>query len=205
MYLLEWLEGDKRQVVGIFDSVETGREFMRKVPGYYLERVEEDEYSFEEEWIEYAKIPDIAMIAYKDYQIPISRFSFENDVMVVWIELDYLDAPLQSKKASEECVRQSVRKKIATGATRVDAYSVDNEEVENYVTRREAQFNKCVAFLQELGYDISRECFGSEDGEVIFVRKKDAVLQESWRFLTHMDPLFLEMDIEKEVPELLEW
>ncbi|RRD94599.1 hypothetical protein EII17_07395 [Clostridiales bacterium COT073_COT-073] len=206
MYLLEWLEGDKRQVVGIFDSMENGREFMRKVPGYRLEITEEDDFSFEDEWIEYVKLPDIAMIEYKDYQVPISRFSFENDIIVVWIELDHLDAvPLQSKMDSGHCEKRADQKKVATGATRVDAYSINNEEVEDYVTRREVQFKKCVALSQKLGYDISRECFGSEDGEVIFIRKKDAKEKERWHFLTHMDPLFVEMDMEKELPELLKW
>ena len=89
MYLLRWTEGEKSQFVGIFDRMESGRAFMRKVPGYRRKKIEEEGLSFEEEIIEYAKLPDIAMIEYKRYKVPVSRFSFESDIFVEWIELDH--------------------------------------------------------------------------------------------------------------------
>lgn len=204
MYLLEWLEGEKNHYVGIFESIESGRAFMQKVPGYRHKTMEEEGFIFEEEIIEYEELPDIAMIEYNGYRVPVSRFSFEADIMVIWVELDHLDAPICDKECS--CTEKGDTNKIAAGATRIDAYSISNEDVEEYVTTRENQFRKCVELLEKEGFEISRECFGSEDGEVIFIRRKRAKRKQpeaGWRFLTHMDPLFVESDIEKELPMML--
>lgn len=207
MYLLEWTQGEHSQFVGIFDTLESGRAFMRKVPGYRLQTVEEEEFSFEEEIIEYAKLPDIAMIEYNHYRVPLSRFSFEDDIMVLWIELDHLDAKLsgEEKESSANAKEEKNIYQTVCGATRIDAYSINNDEVESYVKRREQQFQKALQVLDEAGFEVSRECFGSEDGEVIFVRKRegDEGSEEKWHFLTHMDPFFVEMDIEKELLRLL--
>lgn len=208
MYLLRWTEGEKSQFVGIFDRMESGRAFMSKVPGYRRKRIEEEGLSFEEEIIEYAKLPDIAMIEYKRYKVPVSRFSFESDISVEWIELDHLDAEDQEeeKTAFAGGRKEANLLQTATGATRIDAYCIDNQEVEAYVKKREAQFVRAAELLDQAGFETSRECFGSEDGEVIFIRKKGSGESENrgtWHFLTHMDPFFVEMDIEKELPELL--
>ncbi|MDO4719195.1 MAG: hypothetical protein Q4A78_00895 [Peptostreptococcaceae bacterium] len=208
MYLLRWTEGEKSQFVGIFDRMESGRAFMRKVPGYRWKRIEEEGFSFEEEIIEYAKLPDIVMVEYKRYRVPVSRFSFESDISVEWIELEHLDAEDRSEEKTSfpEGRKEAAPLKTATGATRIDAYSIDNQEVEAYVKKREAQFVRAAELLDQAGFEISRECFGSEDGEAIFIRQRrsdKAENERSWRFLTHIDPFFVEMDIEKELPELL--
>lgn len=249
MFLLEWLEGDKIQYIGIFDSVESGRDFMQKVPGYRYEIVEEDGFSFDEEIIEYSKLPDIIMIEHNGYQVPVSRFSFEDDIMVIWVELDHLDIKRGSNRdsssftetdpsAASDILTASKASKpvIASGATRVDAYSIGNEDVEEYVTRREEKYRTCVSLFEEKGYEATRGGFGSEDGEYILVRKKSKKTEKTeksekfkssinfensensehakncvhsehsfsdWRFFTHMDPSFLEMDIEAEICEFL--
>lgn len=182
MYLLKLLEGDRAQYIGLFESLESGRAFMKKVPGYKYSLVEEGEYSFEEEIIEYQHLPDIVMTEYNNFRVPLSRFSFEGDVIVVWIELDNLDEKNELAEAEKP--------KISTGATRVDAYSVNNEEVKSYIERREEKYRLASNFLDELGYEVDRACFGSEDGEAIFIRKKTADEQD-WHFFTHLDPGFV--------------
>lgn len=203
MYLLQWMEGERNQFVGMFDTIENGRAFMKKVPGYTIEVIEENGFSWEEETIRYEKLPDIAMVEYNGYKVPISRFSFEADIAIVWIELDHLDVKPRGKEDCSEEQEETISK-ISTGATRIDAYSINNEEVEAYVKKREAQFEKCVKFLGKKGFEVSRGCFGSEDGEVIFVReKKQDQSSEGWHFLMHMDPFFVEMDVENEIPDYL--
>lgn len=207
MYLLEWVEGDRNQYVGIFESVESGRAFMQKVPGYRRREMEIEDFIIKEEIIEYDKLPDIAMIEHNGYRVPISRFSFEEDIRVTWVELDHLDQnPAKPLEKENSELRNPPVNKVAVGATRIDAYSINNEEVEQYVTKRESQYNKCVEFLDKEGFEVSRGCFGSEDGEIIFIRKKGSHQSpdQGWHFLTHMDPFFVEMDVEKELPEMLE-
>ena len=88
------------------------------------------------------------------------------------------------------------------GATKVDAYVVNNDEVKAYIEAREANFRKVKAFLESKGYEANRSYFGSEDGEAILYRNKDA---KDWHFLCHLDPMFVEIeDVEEYVKEMLE-
>lgn len=189
MYLLEWSSKNTRQLVGIFESIEHGRFFMKKVPGYNYTCVDIDGVPFEEETIEYAKLPDIELISHNGYQIPISRFSFEEDIIVLWIPLDYLDSATTDNR-------------VSIGSIKVDAYSINNENAKNYIEERELRFKQCRELFTEHDFEVSRECFGSEDGEVIFVRKKGQ--EDRWYFFTHMDPLFLEMNIEQEIEKYIQ-
>ena len=88
------------------------------------------------------------------------------------------------------------------GATKVDAYVVNNDEVKAYVLAREANFRKAKAFLESKGYEVDRSFFRSEDGEAILYRKRST---EDWRFLCHLDPMFVEIeDVEEYVKEVME-
>lgn len=187
MFVLMLEDGERAQYIGVFDTLESGRRFMSRVPGYSRKEIRDGEWTFEEEKVDLHRLPDVVTVDYNGYRIPISRFSFEADPMVIWIELDHLDGPVAAKAPV-----------ISRGATRIDAYSIDNEEVEEYVRRREAKYRECIAFLESRGYEVSRECFGSEDGEVLFIRKSG---DAGWRFFTHMDPSFLELDPKKEMGE----
>ena len=78
---------------------------------------------------------------------------------------------------------------MVEGCTRVDAYAIPNEEVKDYIEKRELQYKKIKGLLEEKGYEADRSYFGSEDGEAVLYRKKGT---EDWHFLTHMDPDFIE-------------
>lgn len=80
-------------------------------------------------------------------------------------------------------------KGIVESATRVDAYSINNEEVKEYITKREENFKNAKNYLEEKGYDVTRSYFGSEDGEAILYKKKE---DDDWHFLINMDPCFVE-------------
>lgn len=190
MFLLKLLDGDRSYDIALFESLESGRSFIKQLPGYQHRQIEDGGYTFEEESISVAELPDFIMLEHKAFRLPFSRFSFEEDVTVIWIELDYVDdTPVSSPSEP----------KLIQGATRVDAYSVNNEEVEAYIRKREEKAALFIKRLHEIGYEVSRECFGSEDGEVLFIRKKDGPT-EAWRFFTHLDPGFVEgEDIEAEL------
>ena len=77
--------------------------------------------------------------------------------------------------------------------------SVKNDKVKAYVEAREANYRKAKDFLERCGYEADRSFFGSEDGEAILYRKKGT---EDWKFLCHLDPLFVEIeDVEGYVKE----
>jgi len=134
------------------------------------------------------QLPDYMEIVFNGNIVPLSRFSFdpEENVEIIWKEISNLS--LKNDKVIE-------------GATKIDAYVVNNDEVKAYVEAREANFRKVKAFLESKGYEADRSYFGSEDGEAIVYRRCET---EDWHFLCHLDPLFVEIeDVEEYVKEVM--
>ena len=185
MYLLELYQNNYSKDLVLFETLEEGREFVAQIPGYTLE----NEYSFEVEYFNPKNLPDYMEIIYNGSIVPLSRFSFEpeENVDIIWKEISNLSLK---------------NDKVIDGYSKIDAYVVNNDEVKAYVEAREANFRKAKAFLENKGYEVVRSFFGSEDGEVILYRKKDA---KDWHFLCHLDPMFVEIeDVEGYVKETLE-
>ena len=185
MIILELYQIDYSKDLVAFDSVEEGREFVTQIPGYTLET----EDGFEVEYVNPKHLPDYMEIVFNGNIVPLSRFSFEpeKNVDIIWKEISNLSVK---------------NDKVIEGATKVDAYVVNNDEVKAYVEAREANFRKVKAFLESRGYEVDRSFLGSEDGEAILYRKRGT---EDWHFLCHLDPLFAEIeDVEEYVKEVLE-
>ena len=185
MVILELYQGDYQKDLVAFDSLEEGRAFVAQIPGYTLET----EDGFEVEYFNPKNLPDYMEIDFNGNIVPLSRFSFnsEENVDIIWKEISNLSVK---------------NDKVVEGSTKVDAYVVNNDEVKAYVEAREANFRKVKAFLESKGYEADRSYFGSEDGEAILYRKKDA---KDWHFLCHLDPMFVEIEnVEEYVKEMLE-
>ena len=182
MVILELCQGDYKKDLVVFDSLEEGRAFVAQIPGYTLE----NEDSFEVEYFSPKNLPDYMEIVLNGNIVPLSRFSFnsEENVDIIWKEISNLSVK---------------NDKVVEGATKIDAYVVNNDEVKAYVEARESNFRKAKAFLENKGYEVDRSFFGSEDGEAILYRKRGA---GDWHFLCHLDPLFVEIeDVEGYVKE----
>ena len=185
MVILEFYQGDYQKDLVTFDSLEEGRAFVAQIPGYTLET----EDGFEVEYVNRKYLPDYMEIVFNGNIVPLSRFSFdpEENVEIIWKEISNLSVK---------------NDKMIEGATKVDAYVVNNDEVKAYVEAREANFRKAKVFLENKGYEVDRSFFGSEDGEAILYRKRGT---EDWHFLCHLDPLFVEIeDVEGYVKEAME-
>ena len=185
MVILEFYQGDYQKDLVTFDSLKEGRAFVAQIPGYTLET----EDGFEVEYVNPKYLPDYMEIVFNGNIVPLSRFSFnsEENVDIIWKEISNLSVK---------------NDKMIEGATKVDAYVVNNDEVKAYVEAREANFRKAKVFLENKGYEVDRSFFGSEDGEAILYRKRGT---EDWHFLCHLDPLFVEIeDVEEYVKEAME-
>ena len=185
MIILELYQNDFSKDLVVFKTLEEGREFVAQIPGYTLEK----EDGFEMEYFNPKNLPDYMEIVFNGNIVPLSRFSFEpeENVDIIWKEISNLS--LKNDKVIE-------------GATKIDAYVVNNDEVKAYVKAREANFRKAKAFLESKGYEVDRSFLGSEDGEAIVYRKKGA---QDWHFLCHLDPLFVEIeDVEGYIKEAME-
>ena len=182
MLILELYQNDFSKDLVVFDSLEEGKAFVAQIPGYTLET--EDE--FEVEYFNPKHLPDYIEIVFNGNIVPLSRFSFnsEENVDIIWKEISNLS--LKNDKVIE-------------GATKVDAYVVNNDEVKSYIEARESKYRQAKSFLESKEYEVNRSFFGSEDGEAILYRKCGT---EDWHFLCHLDPSFVEIkDVDKFVKE----
>lgn len=185
MVILELYQNHYSKDLVVFDSLEDGKAFVAQIPGYTLET----EDGFQVEYVNPKHLPDYMEIVFNGNIVPLSRFSFnfEENVDIIWKEISNLSEP---------------NDKVIEGATKVDAYVINNDEVKAYVEVREANYHKVKDFLERNGYEVDRSFFGSEDGEAIVYRKKGA---EDWHFLCHLDPSFVEIeDVEGYVKEAME-
>ena len=185
MYILELYQNNFSKDLVVFDSLEEGKDFVSKIPGYTVEK----EDNFEYEYFNSKNIPDYMEIIYNENIVPLSRFMFdtEENVEIIWKEISNLSI---------------TKDKIIKGYSKIDAYVINNEEVKAYIEERETKYNLIKNFLESNGYEVDRSFFGSEDGEVILYRKKET---EDWHFLCHLDPSFLDIkDLKKYVKEIIE-
>ena len=184
MYLLELYQNNYSKDLVVFETLEEGKDFVAQIPGYILEK----EDGFVAEYFNPTHLPDYMEIVFNGNIVPLSRFSFnsEENVDIIWKEISNLSVK---------------NDKVIEGATKIDAYVVNNDEVKAYVEAREANFRKAKAFIESRGYEVDRSFFGSEDGEAILYRKRET---EEWHFLCHLDPSFIEIeDVEEYVKEAL--
>ena len=181
MFILELNQEGMGTEIGLFRTIEEGRAFISQVEGYKSE----EEEGFVYESLELRKIPEYMELHYNGHMVPLTKFMFmeEGDIDIFWKELPDLSAP---------------GKGMVEGSTRVDAYSIENRDVKDYIEKRESQYRKVKAFLEANGYEVDRAYFGSEDGEAVLYRKKGS---KDWHFLSHMDPDFIE---EEDFPGLLD-
>ena len=185
MVILELYQNNYSKDLVLFETLEEGRAFVAQIPGYTLETKD----GFEVEYFNPKNLPDYMEIVFNGNIVPLSRFSFEpeENVDIIWKEISNLSLK---------------NDKVIDGYSKIDAYVVNNDEVKAYIDAREANFRKAKAFLENKGYEVDRSFFGSEDGEAILYRKKDA---EDWHFLCHLEPMFVEIeDVEGYVQEAME-
>lgn len=174
MVILELYQNNYSKDLVAFDSLEEGKAFVAQIPGYTLET----EDGFEVEFFNPTNLPDYMEIVFNGNIVPLSRFSFnsEENVEIIWKEISNLSVK---------------NDKVIEGATKVDAYVVNNDEVKSYIEARETRYHQAKDFLECSGYEVDRSFFGSEDGEAIVYRKRDT---EDWHFLCHLDPMFVEIE-----------
>ena len=185
MYILELYQNNYSKDLVAFDSLEEGKDFVSKIPGYTVE----NEDNFEYEYFNPKNIPEYMEIIYNKNIVPLSKFMFESEenVEIIWKEISNLSV---------------TKDKVIEGYSKIDAYVINNEEVKAYVEERETKYNMVKEFLESYGYEVDRSFFGSEDGEAIVYRKNKS---NDWHFLCHMDPSFLDIeDLKKYVKETIE-
>ena len=184
MYILELNQEGSAIEVGLFSTIEEGRKFISQLPGYKSKT--EDGFLYE--YVELDNMPDYLELTYNNNVVPFTKFMFVGNgrADIYWKEINDL-----SIKGNG----------MIPGATRVDAYSIENEDLKNYIENREKKYNEVKERLEKDNYEVTRAYFGSEDGEAILYRLKNT---KDWHFLTHMDPSFCETEDIEDILEDIE-
>ena len=170
MYILKLRHGNSLQDLLIFDSEEQGQRFIDSFPLLEQDHYRVQEVVFSDYYFNPQKLPDFMTWEYEGVKIPISKFSFTEEDDKAYFELHPVDH------------FKNVSKTYVDGATKIDAWVIDNQEVKHYVETREKIATALMAALKEAGYqEIERCYFGSEDGEAIIGRK------ENDTFFEHLD------------------
>ena len=172
MYIMEFSQNDRVFQIGLVESIGDGRAIVTQIPGYRMK--EEDGLCYE--FFDSSRLPDYMELNYRGTRLPLSRHMFaeEGRVDIDWLEIGNLSLPGQG---------------LIDGASRVDAYMVDNQDLENYIAKRENNWQGMKEILEAKGFEADRAYAGSEDGEAVVYRRKG---EEDWHFLCHMDPFFVE-------------
>lgn len=173
MVILTLVQEEKDVQWAAFDSVEQGRAFLRLLPGYRAEADEDGE--IDREWVDVSQFPDYDEIVFGGVRMPITRFMFAE-----WVETEVYFSELPHLGSG--------RKGLAEGCTTVDAYSVPNDELRQYIVARERNFQHLKIALEAKGMEVARGGRGSEDGEYILYRQRG---EAEWHFLCHLDPQFV--------------
>ena len=173
MYILELNQAGAGTEIGLFETIEQGRNFISQLDGYQCK--EEDGFTYES--INLNSLPDYLELEYNNNIVPITKFMFpeKDNIDVIWKPIPDLSARGSG---------------MVDGSTRVDAYSIENNDLREYIERREKMYEDCTKYLHAEGYDVTRAYFGSEDGEAVLYKKCG---ENDWHFLTHMDPEFCEI------------
>lgn len=184
MYILNLVQGDYEVRIGAFEDIDEGVDFISKLNAYETE-IEEDDIMYQ--YINPSKLEEYTELEVNGNIVPFSKYMFPNDEIV---EISWSQMPNLSKKGNG----------MVDDLTRIDAYNIENEDVKEYIEKREENYNKAKKYLEEKGYAVTRSYFGSEDGEAILYRNKEEK-NEDWHFLTHMDPNFVD---EENIEEMIE-
>ena len=172
MYILKLCQGELSTNVGLFHTIGEGRECISQLHGYHYEVIE----GFEYEYFDPAYIPDYVELKYNGHIVPLTTYMFTGDGKVDIYRDVIVDLSISGNGVIE-------------GATRADAYSIPNDELKDYIEKREYNYICVKEYLESKGHDVERAYFGSEDGEAILYRDTG-----DWHFLMHMDPEFVESE-----------
>lgn len=154
-FLLKIKQNEKSYDIGVFSSRESIYKFIESIPFVRKEYFSEEYTNY---FFNFEDIPDYYEINYNNYLYVISKFSFiprEGEIYFDWSEIHLWDEKV------------SIKQIFIEGETIVDAYGVLNNEVKDYIEKREELYREMEKFHKRKGLKVKRDALGSQDGEYI--------------------------------------
>ncbi len=170
-YLMEIQQGETRNIVGIFSTMENADTFLRSIP-FITKRKESYGISYT---IPFVDLPELYVASYHNWRYVFSRCSYEperdgDEIEVVLTEVSEMDTAIPEIA-------------FPKGDTRLDAYTFPNDEVQCEVKKRIALFEEAKAYYGRQGRTVERGGLGSQDGEYVTVSDEHDPTQMCITFL----------------------
>ena len=155
-YLLKIVQDEKSYDVGVFETEESICKFIESIPFVRKEVVSDEYVNYS---IKFKDIPEYYEVNYNNYLYIISKFSFipkeDFEIYFNWSNIHLWDE------------RTANQKTFIGGETLVDAYSVSNNEVNDYINKREELYKETEKYFKAKGLKVGRNALGSQDGEYV--------------------------------------
>ncbi|GGB08718.1 hypothetical protein ERX37_06945 [Macrococcus hajekii] len=160
MLLLQFLQSELIVDVGLFENEEQIKNWLKSLPV----TVEDDTYYLEGE-----QLSGYTEVNFESSRYPLTRYSFDSteSILINWFEVPIIPQI----------------NGMVEGATKVDAYMVENSEVKSYIETRDEAAAAITDYYTKQGKQVVRAGLNSEDGEYLLV---DGAI------LTHLDSMFID-------------
>lgn len=172
MYILEMNQAGNNHIVGLFQDKESAQDWIASCPYIQHEQFEVEGVRYDDYTMDYKTLPTYDEIKWRDSVFPLTKYMFAPD-----------DGPI-GIMCYELPVMEEV-KGMVEGATQVDAYVIDNNEVKTYIEERENAKETLMEYFkkQNIAYEVGGQ--GSEDGEYIWTEQQlihlDANFVDTWQ------------------------
>lgn len=171
MEVLYFIQDDKRINIGLFDNFSDIKEFIKKL---FADKDINDIDNIYDLRFKPEDFPKFIEINFRGNLVPITRFAFapKEDIYLGIDELTNLSSRGKGK---------------TLGFTVIENYAIANEDLKEYIEKRENAYKRVKKALEKRGYKVGRSLQNSEDGEAITISGKG----NRW-FFAHLDPSFVE-------------
>lgn len=155
LYLLKINQFERSYDIGIFKNEQSIYKFIAKIP---FVKKDNSNFNYTNYYMEFEDIPEYYEVNFNNYLYIITRFSFIPDgteIFFTWEEIHCWDEKVATEKT------------FINGETLVDSYNFPNNEVKDYIQKRESLYIETKKYYEEKGLKIERHALGSEDGEYV--------------------------------------
>ncbi|MEF9959420.1 MAG: hypothetical protein RR090_09385 [Niameybacter sp.] len=154
-YLLKVKQYEKSYDIGVFETEESICKLIESIPFVKKEVISNGYINYS---MKFEDLPDYYELDYNHYIYVISKFSFipnEDEIYFEWSKIHLWDEKVAMKKTFIEA------------DITVDAYSFPNNEVTDYIEKREELYKETEKYYKTKGLQVRRNALGSQDGEYV--------------------------------------
>ncbi|MEG0578503.1 MAG: hypothetical protein RR490_01150 [Niameybacter sp.] len=154
-YLLKVKQYEKSYDIGVFETEESICKLIESIPFVKKEVISNGYINYS---MKFEDLPDYYELDYNHYIYVISKFSFipnEDEIYFEWSKIHLWDEKVAMKKTFIEAY------------ITVDAYSFPNNEVTDYIEKREELYKETEKYYKTKGLQVRRNALGSQDGEYV--------------------------------------